>query len=89
MSVVTLAIMAVLGFGALLGFLNVLPEGGPLPSGVSDAITLIYGYMQMFNVLFPMDALFQVLLATLTFEAAMFVWRMIRWTLSVVRGANL
>jgi len=85
MSLITFTVLIILGLGALLGFLNVLPQGGELPTGVSDAITLIYGYMQMFNVLFPMDALFQVLIATLTFDAAMFVWRMIRCTLSVLR----
>jgi len=66
------------------GVLNVLPTATPLPDGVSNAITLIFGYMQLFNFLFPIDTLFTILLLALSFQTAIYLWYLGRWLLGLV-----
>jgi len=82
--IIYFAFIAVLFFAVFIGILNFLPEGSVLPEGISTAITLIYGYMQLFNFLFPIDQLFLALAAALTFQAAVFIWFIVRWTLALV-----
>jgi len=83
------ALLVGLGFTFFLGILNALPVATELSPEIASAITLVYGYMNLFNFWFPVDTLFQVLVATLVFEAAIFAWKIIRWVLSLVRGARL
>jgi len=81
-SLIYLAFIVVAMFAFFVGILNILPIGSGLPDGVSSAIYIIFGYMQLFNFFFPIDTLMQVFLAALAFQAAIFAWRMIRWVLS-------
>jgi len=78
------AFISVAFVALFIGLLNVLPVGVDLPSGIADAITLIYGYMQLFNFFLPIDTLVQVLLAALVFQGAILAWHITRWVIAVV-----
>jgi len=77
------AFLAVLFFAFFIGVLNILPTAQALPDGVSTAITLIYGYMQLFNFFFPIDTLVTVLLAAIAFQGAIYLWYVVRWIIAV------
>jgi len=77
-----LAFIVVAMFAFFIGILNFLPVGSTLPDGVSQAVILIFGYMQLFNFFFPIDTLMTVFLLVLAFQGAIFAWRIIRWTLA-------
>jgi len=79
-----LAFSAVLFFAFVIGILNFLPTGTELPTGISSAITLIFGYMQLFNFFLPIDTLMQVLAATLLFQGAILLWAIIRWVIAFI-----
>jgi len=72
-----------------LTLLNALPETSALTSTVKTSLDLIAGYMQMFNFLLPIDILFQLVAIVVIVESSLFTFRLVRWVLSVVRGAKL
>lgn len=78
------AVIAGLFYAFLVGMLNLLPNAGPLPSGFADAITLIYGYMLLFNFFFPIDSLFTILALVIAWEVALITWYGIRWVLAII-----
>jgi len=78
------ALIVLLGFTFFIGILNFLPVGSDLPEGLTAGIILVFGYMQLFNFLFPIDQLFFALTAALAFQAAVFIWHIIRWTIALV-----
>jgi len=83
-NVVFYGILAVLFYLFFLAVLALLPNASALPSGVTEAITLIYGYMQLFNFFFPIDTLFTVLLVAIVFQGAIYAWYVARWVLALV-----
>jgi len=78
------AVIVVVAFLFFVGILNFLPTGEGLPEAITTAITLIYGYMNLFNFFFPIDQLFIALSVVLGFQAAVFIWHILRWTLALV-----
>jgi len=83
-NVIFWGILAVLFYAFLLAVLALLPDATALPLGVSEAITLIFGYMQLFNFFFPIDTLMTVLLLALGFQTAIYIWFFARWILALV-----
>jgi len=78
------AFFAIIAYIFFVAVLNFLPVATSLPEGVATAITLIYGYMNLFNFFFPIDTLIQVLLAALVFQGSIYIWYASRWVIAVV-----
>lgn len=78
------AFLSAIFYGVFVAALNILPNAATLPEGVTTAITLIYGYMQLFNFFFPIDTLITVLLAALVFQGAIYLWYVTRWIIAVL-----
>lgn len=76
--------LSLIFYGVFVGALNLLPDATTLPAGISSAITLVYGYMQLFNFFFPIDTLITVLLAALVFQGAIYAWFVVRWVIGVL-----
>jgi len=76
--------LSALFYLVFVGALNILPSATTLPVGITTAITLIYGYMQLFNFFFPIDTLITVLLAALVFQGAVYLWYVVRWIIAVL-----
>jgi len=78
------AFLALLFYAFFTAVLNFLPDATTLPTGISTAIILIYGYMQLFNFFFPIDTLFLVLLSAIVFQGSIYAWYVARWVIAVV-----
>jgi len=84
MNLVYLALLSIVFYALVVLALNFLPVATTLPDGVSEAIILVFGYLQLFNFLFPVDTLIQVLLAAIVFQAAIYAWFAVRWLLALI-----
>jgi len=82
--IIYLAFVILVGFAFLVGILNFLPTGSGLPEAMTAAITLVFGYMNLFNFFFPIDQLFLALTVVLGFQVAIFIWHILRWTIALV-----
>jgi len=58
----------------------------PLPTGITDALTLIWSYINMFSFLFPVDTLLTVLVLALLYHIIFLFWDMGLWIIGVIRG---
>jgi len=83
-NIVFYGFLSVLFYAFFVAVLNFLPDATSLPAGVSTAITLIYGYMQLFNFFFPIDTLITVLLAAIVFQGSIYAWYVARWVLALI-----
>jgi len=63
---------------AITSPLRLLPDAS-LPSGISDAITAIGGYISPLNEILPVSALFSAFGLILGVEAAIVSYRLIMW----------
>lgn len=67
--------------------LGILPESS-LPEGIATAISSLSAIAMDFNEIFPVDTLFQIGLALLALEAAIFLFKFANWTYGKVRGTT-
>lgn len=79
MTSVLLRIAVIFAFIAFVSLVLVFLPDSSLPVGVSAGIALIVGYGYQFDFLFPMDTLIQVLVASLFFHGAVFIWRIVKY----------
>lgn len=82
--IIYLAFVVLMAFVFFVGILNFLPSGQGLPDAITSAITLVFGYMNLFNFFFPIDQLFLALTVVLGFQMAIFIWHILRWTIALV-----
>jgi len=90
MSLVTLAVTAVLFFSLLLGGFALLPDASlhPVPDSLTSGIYTIYSYYASFNTLLPVREILDLFLLTLSLEVALFFWSFVRWIIRTVRGSK-
>jgi len=68
--------------------LSVLPLSTGYDSKVLAAVDTVLGYVDSFNILFPLGTLIQIVMAYITFvELPIFIFKTVRWVVSVVRGS--
>jgi len=65
--------------------LAILPTGD-LPSGITDALVLIWSYINMFSFLFPVDTLLSVLLLAFLYHGILLLFDMALWVIGLIRG---
>jgi len=71
---------------ALIGFFVGLLPIVAMPSGWTDAFTLIWGYMNAFSFLFPMATLVSVLSLALTFHLTLLGYDVSLKVYHMIRG---
>jgi len=59
---------------------GILPTGS-LPSGFSTGLSYLWGIMNTFSYVLPVDTILQALIVALTFDAVILVWHFIHWGL--------
>lgn len=64
----------VLLFTALIAM---MPDAQPLPSGISDLISIIFSSLRTFNFILPIDTLFFYVGLSFIAEAAMYIIRLL------------
>jgi len=91
MTLLTLAITIAAFFGFLILGLNLLPSTTqiPLDSHFATAITTVLGYYFAWSTVFTvLNDLWSAMLWAIGLEVAIFLWRMVRWVIGVVRGSK-
>jgi len=90
MNLLTLAILIPLFFSSVVVGLNLLPTTAqyPLPPEIASSIVTVFGYVFVWNSVFPLNALLTAATIGIGLELAIFTWRIIRWTINVLRGSS-
>jgi len=73
-------------FYAFVAFFVGLLPAIAIPQGWLNALTLIWGYVNQFNYLFPVQTLLTVLLFALAFHVALLLLSFGLWIIHLIRG---
>lgn len=74
-----------MGYSLVAFFIGLLPIIA-LPAGITDAISLIWGYIDQFSFLFPMTALVGALTFALTFHGILLGYDLSLKVYHMIRG---
>jgi len=73
-------------FAATVNFLiGLLPEVA-FPTQIATSISLVMGYVNAMNWLFPVSTLITCLGIVISFEIGVFVFKFTRWLIHLIRG---
>jgi len=72
--------------GLLLVFVNLLPAGTALPTGISDAISTIVPYWNQWASIFPLDTALTLVSLTVILEGSIWIFGLSDWTYKKIRG---
>ena len=64
--------------------INLLPEGGTLPTEWTDAVATMWGFVEAFEFLIPIDTLLWCLGIALTFHLGIFAFRVFNWIINKI-----
>jgi len=90
----TYAAIQFLQWGAIAALIGsaylILPNASdyPLPTEIGNAIALFAGYMKMFEFIFPVTLLFNLVALTVAFEIAIFLFKRGIWLIQLISGAG-
>jgi len=68
----------------LLGFLNFLPNGGTFPAEWTEAVYTIYGYINAFSFIVPVDTLLWCLGIAMTYHLAVLGFKVFHWAITKI-----
>jgi hypothetical protein len=72
----------------LLTGIAILPNAGPLPSGIQNGFSLFSNYFNIADKIFPVSTVFQIIGIGLTFEAGILFFKIINFTIKKLRGSG-
>lgn len=72
----------------LFNIIEFFPIGNGLPTEISDAITLIYGYLTAWSWLLPVYDLLTAVIFVISFELGVLGVKAILWIIRTVRGSG-
>jgi len=67
-------------------FIGLLPVSAGIPADWVSSLSLIWGYANAMNYLFPMGTFVAVLAIALVFHVAALGWKLVVWTVHLIRG---
>lgn len=82
----------IIGFllNILYGFINLLvgylPLGGSVPASWTSGIYTIWGYLNSFSFVVPVNTLVICLGIAFIFHTFIFAWHGVHWIISLIRG---
>jgi len=85
-----MGIYAIAIFSAVIGGVALLPDTTeyPLPTAITTAITLIYGYGVAWDEIFPISTLIYIATLVASIELIVLLWKTVRWAISIARGSR-
>jgi len=72
----------------LTALISIVPTGGGIPTEFVSAVHSIWGYVESFSFIVPVQTLLWCLTITLTFEAGVFVFQAFNWLLKKLPHMN-
>lgn len=70
----------------LIGF---LPAGTELSTAWVDGVATIWGYINAFSFIVPVDMLITCLGIAIAFHLFIFAWKALHWLYSLIRGGRV
>jgi len=74
--------------GLMNGLLSLLPNSSGLPDEVASSIEYVFDTARSMSDVVPFDTLLTVLVLALLVQSAIFLFRLINWTLNKFRGSG-
>lgn len=72
---------------AFISFLlGLLPLGSSIPASWATGIATVIADIRAFSFIVPLDVLFTCLSIAVVFHLFVFVWNLVHWVLSLIRG---
>lgn len=66
--------------------LNFLPAGQTLPTEFTDGIRLAFAYIRGLNFLIPVDTIFTIIIASVSYIAIVYIFEYVLWAIHMYRG---
>lgn len=85
--VITQALLLIL-FLFIDGLISLLPNFDGLPENVASAFDNVSTLLNQANYYFPVDTAFTIITLIVTFEAGIFLYKMINWVINKLRGSG-
>jgi len=76
-------------YGLIVFFFNLLPEGGDLPTSITNAATQLGGMLYSWNLLLPISEFVTVLGLAITLVLGIFAVRTIMYVVALFRGNSM
>jgi len=75
---------------AFLNFLvGLLPAGATFPPSWLAAVNTIWGYINSFSFIIPVDVMLYCLGVAFTFHLFVFAWKALHWIYGLIRGTKM
>lgn len=74
-----------LGLSVLTFFITLLPVAA-FPSGITNAVNTIWGYINAVSFLLPVGTLVSVLAIAFAFHTTILLWRIVNYVMGYLRG---
>lgn len=68
-------------FYLVRSLINIIPAGGGVPSEFTSALHTMWGYVQSFSFILPVNTILWCIGVTIAFEVGIFLWGATNWLL--------
>lgn len=76
-------------FGFISFLVGLLPLGGSIPVTWTAGVYAIWGYVNAFSFIVPVNILVASLAVAMAFHLFVFAWKVIHWVVSMIRGSRV
>jgi len=76
-------------FAFVVFLIGLLPLGGTFPTSWTSGIHTIWGAINQFSFIVPVNVLVSALVIAMTFHLFIFGWKALHWLYSLIRGAKI
>jgi len=78
-----------LAYAFVVFLIGLLPTGDTLTTEWVSAVYQIWGYINTFSFIVPVDMLVACLAIAMTFHIFVFAWKGVHWIWSLIRGGRV
>lgn len=67
---------------------RILPASSGLPTNFQESLTSFIAYLNLFNLILPIDTMLQIVAVSVIFELGIVTWHFIKMVLNYLRGSG-